>query len=183
MLDFDVSFTLINVYGPTSTEDKLKIWDKLSVLIQLQNSHQVILGGDFNSILNQNEKAGGICPLIKTIQDFAQFFENNDLTYIQPSNGNFTWTNRRSGFAQIAARLDRFLLSHKWKLGNFHIHSEILSSPKSDHFPISINIDQSTSLDHIHHKSSFTFESMRLHHPHFLPLLNNGGSMLLFSWV
>ena len=128
------------------------------MLIQSQDSHLVILGGDFNAILNQNEKIGGIFPPIKTIQDFAQFFENNDLMDIQPSNGNFTWTNRRSGFAKIAVRLDRFLLSHDWKLGNFYFHIEILSAPKFDHFPIFINIDQFASIDHNQHKSSFKFE-------------------------
>ena len=97
---FECFFYLINVYGHISTQDKLKIWDKLAMLIQLQNSHQGILGGDFNAILNQNEKVGGIFPPIKTIQDFAQFVENNDLMDIQPSNGKFTLTNRRSVFAK-----------------------------------------------------------------------------------
>ena len=109
-------------------------------------------------ILNQNEKVGGIFSPIKTIQYFAQFVENNDLMDIRPSNGKFTLTNRRSSFAQIVVRLDRFLLSHDWKLGNFCFHSKILSTPEFDHFPISINIDQSASLDHIQHKSSFKFE-------------------------
>lgn len=67
MLEFDVSFILINIYGPTSTNDKLKFWDKLSQLIQMQSSHQVILGGDFNAILNQEEKFGRIYPPFKTI--------------------------------------------------------------------------------------------------------------------
>ena len=67
MENFDASFTLINVYGPNSSQDKLKIWDKLSHLIQMQNSHQVILGGDFNTILNQEEKVCGIYPPLKTI--------------------------------------------------------------------------------------------------------------------
>ena len=35
MSNFDVSLTLINVYGPNSSQDKLKIWDKLSHLIQM----------------------------------------------------------------------------------------------------------------------------------------------------
>lgn len=111
VLDFDVSFNLFNVYGPTSTEENLKTWDQLPMLIQSQNSHQVILGGDFNAILNQNEKIGGIFPPIKTIQDFAKFVENNDLMDNRPSNGKFKWKNGRSSFAQVAARLDKFFLS------------------------------------------------------------------------
>ena len=101
-------------------QDKLKIWDKLSQLIQMQKSHQVILGGDFNAILNQEEKVGVIFPPLKTIHDFSQFVANNDLMDFKPLNGNVTWTNKRAGFAQITFRLDRFFLSHDWKLGNYH---------------------------------------------------------------
>jgi hypothetical protein len=121
--------------------------------------------------MTHEEKVGGICPPLKTIQDFAQFVENNDLMDVKPLNGKFTWTNRRAGFAQIAVRLDRFLLSHEWKLGRFQIQSDILSLPDSDHFPISINISQPNTADLRQHKSSFKFERMWLRHPHFLPLL------------
>lgn len=128
----------------------------------MQNSHQVILDGGFNSILNQNEKVGGIFPPLKTIQDFLQFVENNDLVDIQSSNSKFTLMNKRFGLAQIVIHLDRFLLSHYWKLGNYHIQSDIFPILESDHFQIFLNINQLVSLDQIQHKRSFMFERMWL---------------------
>ena len=55
-------------------------------------------------------------------------------------NGSFTWTNKRSGFSNIAARLDRFLLSFDWKLSFLDISLDILTLLGSDHFPISLNL-------------------------------------------
>ena len=103
------------------------------------------------------------------IQDFNAFVDNNNLMDVHPNNGSFTWTNKRSRFANIAAHLDRFLLSNDWKLSCLDICSEILTLPGSDHFPIylSLNCYKKSSEQHFH--SSFKFESMWLRHPNFLP--------------
>jgi hypothetical protein len=166
--NFEISFLLINVYGPNSTQDKLKLWDNLTQLIQSQQSQLVIIGGDFNAVLSQSEKIGGISPPTKTIQDFSQFVDNNGLMDIPPIQGKFTWTNRRDGFAQIAVWLDHFLLSQEWKLQHVQLSSEILSFPESDHYPISLSITRSADIMHNQGKSSFKFERMWLRHPHFI---------------
>ena len=54
--NFKISFLIINVYGPNSTQDKLKLWDALTQKIQSQQTQLIILGGDFNAVLSQNEK-------------------------------------------------------------------------------------------------------------------------------
>ena len=94
--------------------------------------------------------------------------ENNNLMDICPSNGSYTWTNKRSRFAHIAARLDRFLLSLDWKISYLNISSEILSLLGSDHFPISLNIIFKDNCSAQHFHSSFKFESMWLRHPKIL---------------
>ena len=88
---------------------------------------------------------------------------------VHPNNGIFTWTNKRSGFANIAAHLDRFLLSKDWKLTCLDISSEILTFLGSDHFPISLNLNCNSNCSDQHFHSSFKFESMWLRHPNFLP--------------
>ena len=165
---YDISFILVNVYGPTATQDKSRLWVVITQFIQAQDSLQIIIGGDFNALLSQREKIGGIFPPPKTMQDFNYFVQNNNLMDVCPANGSFTWTNKRSGFAHIAARLDRFLLSQEWKLLNMVISSHILSVPGSDHFPISLNIKPSFKPTEIQFHSSFKFERMWLRHPQFL---------------
>lgn len=166
--NFEISFLIINVYGPNSTQDKLKIWDALTQKIQSQQTQLIILGGDFNAVLNQNEKIGGISPPLRTIEDFTNFVDNNGLMDIPPSQGMYTWSNRRDGYAQIAVRLDRFLLSQEWKLQHFQITSDILPYPESDHYPITLSLTRVANINHYQGKSSFKFERMWLRHPHFL---------------
>lgn len=69
---------------------------------------------DFNAILSDNEKCGGIQRTGTAQKDFLEFVEKNHLLDIVPKNGVFTWTNRRSGFTNIAERLDRFLVTSDW---------------------------------------------------------------------
>ena len=55
----------------------------------------VILGGDFNTILNINEKIGGTLVLSQVARDFKAWCAMHDLIDILTNNGNFSWNNRR----------------------------------------------------------------------------------------
>ena len=70
---YDISFILVNVYGPTATQDKSRLWGVITQFIQAQDSLQIIIGGDFNALLSQREKIGGIFPPPKMMQDFNYF--------------------------------------------------------------------------------------------------------------
>ena len=93
---FDISFILINVYGPASALDKECLWNSITCSLQMQEQQQVVIGGDFNALLSQSEKIGGIIPPHKMILYFNTFVDNNNLMDVQPLNGSFTWTNKRS---------------------------------------------------------------------------------------
>ena len=109
----------------------------------LHHRTKQVCGKILLTLLSQEEKTGGLVAPPKNLQDFNCFVDNNNLMDIHSKNGSFTWTNKRSGFAHIAARLDRFLLSHDWKLSCLDISLDILSLPGSDHFPISLSLTQS----------------------------------------
>ena len=49
---FDISFILINVYGPSSSQDKAWLWETITDSIQIQELQQVVIGGDFNALLS-----------------------------------------------------------------------------------------------------------------------------------
>ena len=48
---FDISFILINVYGPASILDKACVWESITYSLQMQDPQQVVIGGDFNALL------------------------------------------------------------------------------------------------------------------------------------
>lgn len=158
---FDISFILINVYGPSSSQYKVDLLENITHFIQVQDPQKTIIGGDFNALLSQEEKIVGVIPP-KNLQDFNCSVDNNSLMDIHPRNGSFTWTNKRSGFGHIAAHLDRFLLSHDQKLSYSDITSDILSLLGSDHFPISLTLIQLDKRIDNHFHSSFKFERMWL---------------------
>lgn len=53
-------FPLVNVYGPIKTEEKAKVWKDISIKIGSLNNDRVIIAGDFNALLDLEEKIGGL---------------------------------------------------------------------------------------------------------------------------
>ena len=59
---YELSFHLINVYGPTPTSNKQSLWLTLTSFIQQSVDAKFIIAGDFNVILHPRDKYGGIIP-------------------------------------------------------------------------------------------------------------------------
>lgn len=60
ILGCNESFNLFNVYGPSSTGDKQALWDLLSIKLNSITDGSCVVAGDFNAILSNIEKSGGI---------------------------------------------------------------------------------------------------------------------------
>ncbi|KAI0496458.1 hypothetical protein KFK09_022775 [Dendrobium nobile] len=73
-----------------------------------------IIGGDFNCLLNNNEKKGGKNFVFSQgPQEMKVFMTNNDYHDIGFSGPNYTWCNNKEGLARIWERLDRIWLNSK----------------------------------------------------------------------
>eukprot|EP00253_Pinus_taeda_P007744 PITA_07744 len=157
------SFLCINVYSPQKLEDKLSFLDTLHGIIRRYPSSKCILGGDFNMITTLLEKKGGLRKLSRDVEAFAAFIETAKLVDVHPNSGSFTWNNRRGGDKLIASRLDRFLVSESIILDGTTVESDILPSRGSDHWPISLNMEVSSTP----RNRPFRFEKFWLDHPNF----------------
>ena len=51
---------MTNVYGPSRVKQKLSFLDSLSVIKEIADDKLWIVGGDFNLIMNLEEKRDGI---------------------------------------------------------------------------------------------------------------------------
>jgi hypothetical protein len=147
--------------------EKKRVWDELSNVLKFLKDQLVILGGDFNAIIEEEEKLGGIQPNKKCMEDFKSFILENNLFDYKPSNVKITWTNRRKNLFQIAKRLDRFLLSADWLSSSIEFSSSILGLPSSDHFPILFHLLE----DKAPRKIPFKFEPMWFRDSSFLPFI------------
>ncbi|XP_059077878.1 uncharacterized protein LOC131876479 [Cryptomeria japonica] len=103
-------FPLFNIYGPIKIDEKLRVWSEIYEQLQLLEMHKVILAGDFNAILDIDDKEGGLRKSTRVMEDFREFISNCQVVDVIPKNGKFTWTNRRLNFSKISERLDRFFV-------------------------------------------------------------------------
>ncbi|GLJ05577.1 hypothetical protein SUGI_0020610 [Cryptomeria japonica] len=132
----NASFLLVNVYGPPNPQKKAVFWESLLNVLRGANCKEIIVGGDFNAILNLNEKVGGLMRSSVAMVGFRQFIQPSQLCDIEPNNGKFTWMNKRINFTNTSERLDHFLISKEWVEREASFFSSILPYLPLDHFPI-----------------------------------------------
>lgn len=96
-----------NVYGPNNEGDILSFFLELGAELQAVTG-RVILGGDFNAILNDGERQGGG---VNNLGDanFKGFLENWKLVDLPLRNRAFTWHSTRNQGLWI--KIDRWLLN------------------------------------------------------------------------
>lgn len=71
-------------------------------------------GGDFNVILFEEEKQGGLQFTYAEAQDFAGCISSCALTELKHKGGSFTWWNGRVGEECIFKRLDMVLANQEF---------------------------------------------------------------------
>ena len=102
-----------------------------------------ILAGEFNMILNLEEKRGGLRCLDLDSEAFRGLMDDFQLIDIPTKNGVHTWNNQRGGERQIASRLDRFLLSKDLYLSCLETEANISPQVGSDHWLIFLSFQLS----------------------------------------
>eukprot|EP00253_Pinus_taeda_P007889 PITA_07889 len=79
------------------------------------------------------------------------------------NNDLFTWNNKRGGEAQVASKLDRFMISEELMLIDKEITTRVHPFGGSDHSPIQLEIKGMVSP----RNRPFRFENISLSHPDF----------------
>ena len=70
------------------------------------------MASDFNFVTSLEEKRGGVARLDPSTTLLKDMIDSLNLIDVKPTNGVFTWNNRRYGVEAISERLDRFLVSY-----------------------------------------------------------------------
>ncbi|KAL6582742.1 hypothetical protein OROMI_004820 [Orobanche minor] len=82
-------FCLTVVYGRNTKIQRREVWDDL--LSVSQNQVPWMVGGDFNIILQSEEKKGGACPIQSDMEEFNDCLLNCNLTDGGFAGTPFTW--------------------------------------------------------------------------------------------
>ncbi|KAI0497271.1 hypothetical protein KFK09_020494 [Dendrobium nobile] len=134
------TWKIATVYGSRCNKERGDLWSQLERSMEI--SSPSIIGGDFNYILNKEEKRGGKRFLFsKGPRDMKSFMVNSDFHDIGVVGPRYTWCNNKDGNYRIWERLDRCILNslamQKLPLAvNRH-----LARMASDHCPIVLKMD------------------------------------------
>jgi endonuclease/exonuclease/phosphatase family metal-dependent hydrolase len=98
--------------------------------------------GDFNLVLNSEEKQGGrnltSNTLINLFRDTLQNYNLSDLGYV---GDPYTWCNKQDGEHNIKARLDRCVATPDWLFSFPSASVTNLIRYASDHMPILLRLE------------------------------------------
>ncbi|KAK4274590.1 hypothetical protein QN277_017787 [Acacia crassicarpa] len=155
------------IYGPTDEEERRLCWEEVRKISNNIRASWLYLD-DFNDILAQDEKRGGLPRLWRKILNFKSFVSDCGLEDLGFNGPMFTWCNNHDNPDTISERIDR-------ALGNIQLREEF---PNLQVF----NIDPARSSDHHllfiqcqyeNHKSKkpFRFEAVWASHDHYLEVV------------
>ncbi|KAL6565077.1 hypothetical protein OROMI_016527 [Orobanche minor] len=149
------------------------IWDLWDDLLSVsQNQVPWMVGGDFNIILQPEEKKGGACPIQSDMEEFSDCLLNCNLSDVGYAGTPFTWY--RDGVWQ---RLDRILVSPEWYSSFPSMSTRHLPKYQSDHNSLLCQFDHNIAI----RKTSFRFQNMWVKHHLFLPTVQESWGIHTFS--
>lgn len=92
-------FFVTFVYGMNDAKDRDTLWNMLSIL-STQFRDARVLGGDFNNVLNLNERLGSAVTLAK-VESFRNCMRACGLNEHRTEGPFFTWSNKQEGEGKV----------------------------------------------------------------------------------
>lgn len=106
------SFHFTFIYGEPALENRLELWNEISSL-GISRDSAWILSGDFNEIVDNSEKRGGVTRAEKSFINFRSFITQNGLLDLKHSGNSLSWRGMRH-IHFVQARLDRSMSNKAW---------------------------------------------------------------------
>jgi len=106
-------FLITAVYARCIALERLELWEELEDIVSREQCPWVV-GGDFNVILNEEEKLGGLEFTQNEAYDFSSCITACALIEVRTSGSKYTWWNGRIEGECIFKRLDRILVNQEF---------------------------------------------------------------------
>ena len=127
------------VYASPRCAERHILWDNLNKVAELHNM-PLVLAGDFNEPLLDDDKFGGRVVSINRSLHFKDYLDNCNMMDIGFSRPRFTWTNKREMQALIQERIDRFFVNSSWCLLFLEAKVVHLTRCHFDHCPVLLDL-------------------------------------------
>ncbi|XP_071926682.1 uncharacterized protein [Coffea arabica] len=132
MVDGPMVFSF--VHAKCNKQDRRSLWSML--LLDNPIDAPWFLVGDFNVIVSEEEKRGGLPFRLGEGLDFICFMASARVRDAGFSGLKFTWCNNRGGSAHIWKRLDRLLYNQHASSLDYNFTVQHLGRDPSDHAPL-----------------------------------------------
>ncbi|XP_059436330.1 uncharacterized protein LOC132169290 [Corylus avellana] len=130
---------LTGFYGHPDPSKRRESWGLLRHLATLSPKPWMCMC-DFNEIVGQGEKWGGVNKSSKLMADFREALEACNLSDLGALGPKFSWHNGRQGNEFTKERLDRAVVNLQWCDWFPSAEVAVLASRASDHNPLLINL-------------------------------------------
>lgn len=161
------SFLISVIYASTANYVRRELWGRLVELSYTTHEPWIVLG-DFNSIINSQEKVGGVPVRPFHFMDLLQCVTNAGLFDLRYSGHTLTWTNKQDD--RICSKLDRVLCNTEWLGEYMDCEAQFLNPGAiSDHTPMVItSVHQKTQK-----KKTFRFYNLWVEEEGFQEVVAN----------
>ena len=139
----EVSFYLSCIYGEPSSEGKNIVWERIS-RIGVNRREKWCMLGDFNEILNNDEKIGGPMRSEESFKPFGDMLSACGMEELESSGIRFTWAGQRWK-KWIQSCLDRAFGNREWLRVFLGSNQRFLAKCGSDHRPVLLLMQTSQS--------------------------------------
>ena len=163
IMDYDgVAWRFTGFYRSPTVAGKSVAWDLLRVL---RGHHRLpwICGGDFNELLQGEEKWGRVARPESQMKEFRKVVNECGFVDLGFVGSPFTWWNKQHGAARVLERLDRCLATAEWLLKFLNNRVTHLHVVFSDHRPLWVELSLSGNAVRPRRKR-FRFEEMWTFH-------------------
>lgn len=103
----------VGFYRSPMVHERRVSWELLSTICG-RSDLSVLIEGDWNEILHQSEKVGGVVQNPYMMQSFGNVLIENGLVDFSFQGFPFTWHRGHPSLGDIMERLDRYCASQSW---------------------------------------------------------------------
>ncbi|XP_059429046.1 uncharacterized protein LOC132162844 [Corylus avellana] len=153
----DNYWTLTCFYGHPESAKRHESWALLNHLKSFLPKAWLCIG-DFNEIVEQEEKVGGDVRRESQMEQFRMVLEDCGLSDMGYKGSKFTWTNCHKDGTFMKERLDRAVANRAWCEMYINREVQVLAARSSDHKPLLLKIFDAEIAQPNYHKS-FKFEA------------------------
>lgn len=122
------------VYGLNTVEERRMLWKDLGNTNLSSGPH--ILAGDFNTVLNSQDRINGRYVTTHELRDFQDFLQTQRLYVMDTKGPYFTWSSKGQGDLRVSSRIDWGVMNDGW-VDNYNMTEAVVLPPSiSDHSPL-----------------------------------------------